>query len=211
MKPSPGPPPGPPDGPVGLVTFDPRQLIDCTLPFSATTPRYPGDPAPVITSVDDLDHNMRFTTVTTLLHVGTHVDAPSHFRPGGKTLDDVGPFVGYGVVVDCGAEAVVAGGVDVARVAGLHLLLKAKPDAVVDVDFAAALGAAGVGSVSVVGYSVGDAAHRVFADAGVAVFVAVDLARVPPGPCLFIGAPWRVEGAEGAPARVFVAPIGQRP
>lgn len=48
---------------------------------------------------DDVFNVTQFTAVT---HVGTHIDAPLHFIPGGATIDelDLSTFAGDGVVVD---------------------------------------------------------------------------------------------------------------
>ena len=43
------------------------------------------------------------STYTTVIHAGTHVDAPIHFVAGGKLLHELGiePWVGFGYVADC--------------------------------------------------------------------------------------------------------------
>lgn len=51
---------------------------------------FPGDPLP---SVDVLstaeDDGFRLELVSTGTHTGTHLDAPGHFRPGGRTVDEL--------------------------------------------------------------------------------------------------------------------------
>lgn len=73
-------------------------LIDITQElFSCTV--YPGDDKPekiIYTSMEDRElYNL--TGFSMCSHNGTHVDAPSHFIKGGKTIDQMGlePFVGY--------------------------------------------------------------------------------------------------------------------
>ena len=43
------------------------------------------------------------STYQTVIHAGTHVDAPLHFVAGGKLLHElgIGPWVGFGYVADC--------------------------------------------------------------------------------------------------------------
>ena len=77
---------------------------DLTHPLSTATPPYPGDP-PVrfdshATMVED---GYRTTSVSLVTHAGTHVDAPAHTEPDGKTLDEfpVTTFRFDATVVDC--------------------------------------------------------------------------------------------------------------
>lgn len=46
--------------------------------------------------------------------------------------------------------------------------------------------------------------HRTLLEAGVVVVEGLDLSGVPAGPCEVLCLPLRVEGGDGAPARVFV-------
>lgn len=78
-------------------------FIDLSVLLNENTPVYPGD-APVKISKSGsydthgyLDHNVSFNN-----HNGTHIDAPIHMIPNGKTLDRFGPekFIGNGVLID---------------------------------------------------------------------------------------------------------------
>ena len=59
---------------------------------------FPGDPAPAMERLRSLDRgdSSNLTAFSMCAHNGTHVDAPFHFIPDGKTLDALGlePFVG---------------------------------------------------------------------------------------------------------------------
>ncbi|MDQ2937660.1 MAG: cyclase family protein [Acidobacteriota bacterium] len=67
------------------------QIYDVSVPLSATTPTYPGDPGIEIKqwlSLADGDA----ANVSLLhfgLHSGTHVDAPAHFLEGGAKVDSL--------------------------------------------------------------------------------------------------------------------------
>lgn len=78
------------------------QFLDLSVPLTEQTPIYPGDPTTSIKPAGVLDHdgfNDHYISVGT--HVGTHVDAPLHMLPGGKTLDKypVSHFIGRGKLV----------------------------------------------------------------------------------------------------------------
>jgi arylformamidase len=67
------------------------QIYDVSVPLSAATPTYPGDPGIEITNWLTLANGdtanvslMKFS-----LHSGTHVDAPSHFIAGGAKVDSL--------------------------------------------------------------------------------------------------------------------------
>jgi arylformamidase len=69
------------------------QIYDVSVPLSATTPTYPGDPGIEIKQWRTLA-NGDAANVSLLhfgLHSGTHVDAPAHFIEGGAKVDSL-PF-----------------------------------------------------------------------------------------------------------------------
>jgi kynurenine formamidase len=65
-----------------------KEIVDLTRVLSQATPVYPGDP-PFQTS-DALAHDpvgFNLKTVTTSMHVGTHLDAPRHYFAKGDGVD----------------------------------------------------------------------------------------------------------------------------
>lgn len=63
-------------------------IIDLTHPIAPGMPVYPGDPAPALRPVTVLGEVGYVTRELTLgSHTGTHMDAPAHMIPGGRTLD----------------------------------------------------------------------------------------------------------------------------
>lgn len=80
-----------------------KTLIDCTMLFSRTMVRWPGDEAfqrHVDTTV--LHNNVETSTLTMSSHAGTHIDAPRHFLPddaGGIDAIPLSSLVGPAVVV----------------------------------------------------------------------------------------------------------------
>ncbi len=77
---------------------------DCTHPLTSATMVYPGDPrverTPHATHAED---GYRVTRLELGTHSGTHIDAPSHTEPDGRTLDSfpIETFAFDARLVDC--------------------------------------------------------------------------------------------------------------
>ena len=72
-------------------------IIDISLPITAEMPIWPGDPRPELTPVSTLEvEGVQVSQLILGTHTGTHLDAPRHFIPGGRTIDllDLGALVG---------------------------------------------------------------------------------------------------------------------
>lgn len=86
------------------------KIIDLTHAFTADMPAYPGDPKSELLQATSIakdgytDHKL-----TTLMHVGTHMDAPLHMIPNGKTMDEIEPdkFFGPGILIDARGQSSV--------------------------------------------------------------------------------------------------------
>ncbi len=63
-----------------------------------TTPVYPGDPEQIVEHVRSMQrgdsHNL--TVVSSCVHTGTHVDAPTHFIKDGKNINEIPLEVFFG-------------------------------------------------------------------------------------------------------------------
>ena len=158
-------------------------------------------------------------------HAGTHVDAPFHFVPDGKTIESlpVELFIGPARVcaVDAGTHITAA---DVAKAAiqgESRVLFKTRNSAllkkgVYDPGFAAFSvdGAKALvdGGVKLVGLDYLSAAkadeqvpvHRAFLDSGVILLEGIDLSDVPPGRYELICPPVKLAGSDGAPCRAVL-------
>ncbi len=86
------------------------KLIDLTRMFGKEMPVYPGDPMPELKQIATVGKE-GFTdhTLTTGMHVGTHMDAPWHMIENGKHLCDIPleKFFGRGRLVDARGSAKV--------------------------------------------------------------------------------------------------------
>lgn len=79
------------------------KIIDLTHTFTEDMPVYPGDPKSSLEQVAFIDKDtFNDHKITTVMHVGTHMDAPLHMIADGKRIDEIvpGKFIGKGVVID---------------------------------------------------------------------------------------------------------------
>ena len=66
------------------------EILDISLPIFPGMPVWPGDPSPTLEPVTTLECDGVQTSRLILgTHTGTHLDAPRHFIPGGRTVDQL--------------------------------------------------------------------------------------------------------------------------
>jgi arylformamidase len=206
-----------------------RALYDISVPLKPTIHTYPGDRGFQRRESKSLGKGDGLTLSELHMgsHSGTHVDAPSHFIPGGMTVDQLPleTFVGSARVVEL-RQAVGAVGADQLEGhagRGEILLVKTsnsgrwrrQPHFFEDyvhlsIGAAEALVAEGVKAVgidylSVEGFrSEGAPVHRTLLGASVGIIEGLDLFDVPPGEYHLYCLPLKVVGGEGAPARAVL-------
>ena len=171
------------------------------------------------------DHN-NSSAATMSMHAGTHMDAPFHFVPDGKTIDElaldlfIGPALVHAVETK---RTIEAEHVDAMELDGVtRVLFKTRnsellqrrsyePDFVAfSVEAAEALVGRGVKLVGLDYLSVAHAGeeqvpvHRAFLDRGVALLEGIDLSEIEPGRYELICFPIRIRGADGAPCRAVL-------
>lgn len=79
-------------------------VIDLTHPIQSNISVYPGDEAPVITTLTSIARDgYQSSRLTLSTHTGTHIDAPAHLLPDTRTLDQfpIDRFLGRAQVIDC--------------------------------------------------------------------------------------------------------------
>lgn len=79
------------------------KIIDLSHTFTEEMPVYPGDPKPSLKQVAKLDKDgYNDHMINTVMHVGTHMDAPLHMIKNGKRIDEITPdrFIGPGILID---------------------------------------------------------------------------------------------------------------
>jgi arylformamidase len=207
--------------------------IDVSLPVRTGMVVYDGDPEVRIERVmeiarGDLANLSRMELGT---HTGTHVDPPLHFVDGGAGADrlPLDVLVGPAVVADARGAP---GDIDAGALASLgvpagteRLLLRTRNGdlwdrgaftrdyAGVSDDAARELVAMGVRLLGIDYLSIAPSAdpaptHRTLLEAGVVVVEGLDLRAAPPGAYELICLPLLIEGADGAPARALLRPLG---
>lgn len=174
---------------------------------------YPGDPRPekqTLYSTEEGDlYNL--SSFAMCAHNGTHVDAPFHFLPDGKTVDRMGlsSFVGdcyvtrlEGDVTAEEAETILE------KAAGAERILLAGR-VTVTAEAAEVFAQSGIRLLGNEGQSVGpeDApmqVHLILLKRGIALLEGIVLTEVPEGRYFLSAAPLNLGGCEGAPCRAYL-------
>ena len=66
------------------------KFIDLTHTFTSDMPVFPGDKAAVLEQVAHIkEDGYNSFRIDTGMHVGTHMDAPGHFKKGGRMIDEI--------------------------------------------------------------------------------------------------------------------------
>jgi len=195
-------------------------VYDITRPLSEDTPLYPGDIQPRFNVIDNGQY--RVTEMTLGTHTGTHLDAPSHYLKGGRTVDEIPPerLAGPAQVLDCSDTGSVIGpGCFAGRLNGTRtLLLKtwfserqefdpgypslSLEAAQVLID--TGITCLGIDTPSIEGYDCDGSVHRLLLESGMIVLELLDLSAVPAGNYFMVALPMRLKGADGSPVRAIL-------
>lgn len=204
---------------------------DLSLPISGRLPVWPGDPRVSVIRTSSLDRGdaANVSRLDMGSHTGTHVDAPVHFEPGGIGVDELplDALIGRARLVEVDVEKKISGS-DIERMdlSGVtRVLFKTRncrlwrePDSgefhedyiYLAEDAAACLVERGIRLVGVDYLSVESFTDKTFAThhrllrAGVVILEGLDPSAAPPGDYELIALPLRIEGGDGAPARVIL-------
>ncbi len=210
-------------------------IYDVTVTLRDSMPTWDGEPGPTVRpikriGVDGEPAQVSLLTIGT--HTGTHVDAPSHFIPGGPGVEalPLGALVGPCRVVDVGGARPIEPATLTRTASGARRVLLKTASGVLwsEPDFrrdfvalsaasAAWLVAHGVLLVGIDYLSVDPfdadpaAAHLTLLGAGIVVLEGLDLRAVPPGEYDLAALPLKLAGADGAPARVVLRSTRDEP
>ena len=209
------------------------RILDVSVPLSGRLPVYEGDPDTIVERWESMAAGA-LADVTRLqigTHTGTHVDAPSHFLAGARTVDDLDLSACIGAVEVVDLTSLGDRLIGVADLAGRmsddceRLLIKtqnsrlwsesrpAKSFAALSEPAAAYLVAqklrlVGIDYLSIAPASDPGPVHRALLAAGAVILEGLDLHTVAAGRYTLACLPLRVAGAEGAPARAVLLPQG---
>lgn len=209
------------------------QIYDVSVPLSAATPTYPGDPGIEIKKWLTLANGdaANVSLINFGLHSGTHVDAPAHFIAGGATVESL-PFaslLGEAEVVEVPHDIRV---IDESFVAANcqravpRILFKTRNSAFwnnpaagfredytyIDATAARRLVELGIKLVGIDYLSVEQfksenfETHRILLSQGIVILEGLDLREIPAGVYELICLPLKIAGGsgDGAPARVIL-------
>ena len=179
---------------------------------------FPGDPTPerqVLAVIGDkTPYNL--TSFSMCAHNGTHVDAPYHFLPNGKTIDQLSlhKTVGMayvaehnGTVTAKDAAAILHRAALADEEAAKRILIKGR--ATVSHEAAAVFAAAGIDLIGNESQTVGPedapmAVHLILLGADVVLLEGIRLQAVPEGAYLLSAAPLLLGGGDGSPCRAVL-------
>lgn len=207
--------------------------IDLTRTVTESMIQWPDDPPYRRQQVQEITGNgtVNLSAISGSVHIGTHIDAPLHFIPGGADVAalPLWKLCGPAVVVQVRAARDVA--VEDFENAGIQnsdrVLLKTaneglwrKPafdPAYVAISARAARWLAdrgvllvGVDYLSIDRYDdPAKPAHHALLGAGIVVVEGLDLSQIAPGRYEMVALPLKLAGSDGSPARVIVRPLGQ--
>jgi arylformamidase len=205
-------------------------LLDVSVSLNENTTVWPGDPSLTRQPVCTLDKDgCAVTGLSLSTHTGTHLDAPRHFFKDGAPIDHLPTdlMVGPCRVLEVTSEELIeAADLQEEDLLGVErLLFKTRnsrrrwmeepfdPDFVaLSPDAARLLVKAGVRLIGIDALSIGRSdeagmeVHRILLGAGVWILEAIDLSRIKPGPYELHCLPLKIQGGDGAPARVLLRP-----
>jgi arylformamidase len=205
-----------------------QRIYDVTVPLSSSVPAWPGEPrfdAQRIQRLED-GHTANVTRITASVHSGTHIDAPRHFLAGGASVDQL-PLeilMGKARVLDLKVMDHIRRK-DLEELDlrdDIRVLLKTRMSGqlrhsefqqgfvALAEDAATYLVQVGIKLVGIDYLSIDPfdskdhPAHHALLGAGVVIVEGLDLSEVPEGEYDMACLPLRIEGADGAPARVVL-------
>ena len=214
-----------------MGTIGPAQgIIDISLPISPAMAIWPGDPRPELVPIASLEvEGVQVSRLVLGTHTGTHLDAPRHFIPGGRTIDqlDLGALVGLCRVIEVSSASGHISRTELQGVElhpGERLLLKTRnspqpagltfaPDFVAldpsGADYVCEQGVrlVGIDGPSVDAWDASDfPAHKRLLGADVLIVENLVLRHVVPGTYGLIAVPLKLTGADGCPIRALLTP-----
>ena len=174
---------------------------------------YPGDPAPQSRRLSAMEAGdlYNLTAFSMCAHNGTHVDAPFHFLPDGKAVEQLGleVFVGTCRVIRHEGDVTAADAQRMIAVSGSAPRLLIAGAATVTEDAARVFARSGLCLLGNEGQTVGPenapmGVHLLLLGQGIALLEGIQLTQVPEGEYFLSAAPLKLAGADGAPCRAYL-------
>ncbi len=181
-----------------------------------TSPIYDGDPAPRFMWQSSIhmgsEYNLSVTAMSS--HTGTHIDAPSHYISGGKTIDECELGKCYGPCTVVTIEGILTGQDMDALLPHCRKRLLIHGDGNAEISVSAArvmaeygLQLVGIDSVSVA-YDNEGQVHRELLSSGVIILENIVLDGVRDGNYILSALPLKLGGLEASPVRAVLIAKG---
>jgi arylformamidase len=207
-----------------------RKWVDISVTIRSGMVHWPSDPAVRVSRTKDISKgdSDNVSSISMGSHTGTHIDAPLHFFPGGKSLDKMpfGATIGPARVIAVKNKVSISPGELAAyRIKrGERIIFKTrnsnywqtgkfnKSFVYISSDGAKHLVSKGISCVGIdylsVGayYKEGEQIHKIFLKNGVWIIEGLNLKGVLPGAYDLICLPLKIFNSEGAPARAIISP-----
>lgn len=177
---------------------------------------YPGDPKPEKQTLCSYEAGdvYHLTAFSMCAHNGTHIDAPFHFLPDGKTVErlDLSVFVGECYLARHEGDVSAKDAEEILRkAAGIPRILLGGRLTVTE-EAAAVFAEAGICLLGNEGQTVGPenapmAVHKRLLRQNIALLEGILLTGIPEGTYFLSAAPLKLAGSDGAPCRAYL--IGQ--
>ena len=204
-------------------------MIDISVPLRPEMDVWEGDPTFQREEVCKIEkEGCNVSKLTMSSHCGTHVDAPCHYVQGGDSMEklDLGILIGRCQLIEIGDDKLHNGQVTRDSLADQiqceRILLKTRNSKTpgkfsrnsVSLDLEAAklineknVKLVGVDGFSVESYSGDGSVHKELLSKKVVLVETLDLSHACPGFYELICLPIKIEGCDGAPARVVLKPV----
>lgn len=174
---------------------------------------YPGDPIPqkqmLCSTVEGDVYNL--TAFSMCAHNGTHIDAPFHFLPDGKTVErlPLDAFVGDCFVARHQGDVTAEDARIILQKAASAERILIAGDVTVTEAAAQVFGDSGIKLLGNEGVSVGPenapmAVHKILLSRGVVLLEGILLSNIAEGRYFLSAAPLNLAGADGAPCRAYL-------
>ena len=174
---------------------------------------YPGDPKPEkqILCATEKGELYNLTAFSMCAHNGTHIDAPFHFLPQGKCVEQLplDTFVGACYVARHQGDVTASDAADILEKAAGALRILIAGQAVVTAEAAAVFAQSGICLLGNESQTVGPEdgpmqVHKQLLEKEIALLEGVVLTDVPEGAYFLSAAPLCLAGADGAPCRAYL-------
>jgi len=172
---------------------------------------FPGDSTPTLTKIRSIEagDSYNLTDLQMCVHNATHIDAPAHFLPKGKTIEQIelSRCIGPASVIEF--EGIITANIIREKIVNTEKRILFKGSGILTPDAATELNKLGIILVGTESQTVGNeenlaAIHLELLKKEVVILEGLVLKDVPAGSYFLFAAPLKLGGVEGAPCRAIL-------